>query len=156
MDQIVAANSYGMLTIVAGLSLVLLLQAASAGLQTFATRKVARYAFNRQLRGRLWTLYVLIGVPLLVVSSALEHAGWPLAGLLVCFVGAALPLRRFVRSAPQQSGSSDAWATPSWGECLALSVGAALSLLVAEALAMLLAGILGLGAVAAVLASLGQ
>ena len=153
MNSFTDFASLGLVASILALLLLLLSLAGSAWLQAFATRRIARWAFQRELQGKLWKLYFLAALPLWLIASLVSGADWPLAGLLILFLGTAPLIRHFMRWASPSEGKPTEWVAPGWSQCLALSSGAALTVLVAAVLLVLVVQALGLGVLAALLAS---
>jgi len=144
--------SLGLVASMSAMLLLLLSLAGSAWLQAFATRRIARWAFQRELQGKLWKLYFLAALPLWLIASLVSGADWPLTGLLILFLGTAPLLRHFVRWASPLARTPEEWVAPGWSQCLALSSGAALAVLVAAVLLVVVVQVLGLGVLTALLA----
>jgi len=154
MNSFTDFASLGLVASMLALLLLLLSLAGSAWLQAFATRRIARWAFQRVVQGKLWKLYFLAALPLWLIASLVSGADWPLAGLLILFFGTAPLLRHFMRWASHSVGTPSEWVAPGWSQCLALSSGAALAVLVAAVVLVLVVQVLGLGVLAALLAKL--
>lgn len=126
MELLQSPAAVGMLTIL-GLAFLAVLLACGAWFLAFMTRLIARYAFSLQLRGRLWCLYLLAALPLGLIMGLLDQVGWPMAGLLVGFFGAAPLIRNYVKAAPRQAQEGAAWSPMSWVQALGLSAGSVLA-----------------------------
>lgn len=146
---------FGLIAAAAYFALALLAIAAGTGLQAYASRRIARAAFNLQLQGSLWGKYMLVGVPAFMLISLLWGVGMPSLALVALCLGAAPVLRYGVKPQALAAQEQDPAALKplDWGRACAVSAGSMLVVLLAFSCLMFVIRLFGLAAVLGWLAS---